>query len=242
MWRKVRAISLFLFIPAVAAAGGRDLRSGVRPVEATVDSSGRVIPTVRKALEIERLTESGVKTGGCGAPALPLDEARALVEKIAKQEDFYPDFVVAVARAESGFKSDVVSPKGALGLMQLLPETAKRYGVEICDPAGNVLGGVRFLQDLHGRYHNPLFILAAYNAGETALAEHGGVPPFPETVKFVADVINDFYGWETVVKSHGSRSSPVAANGGQRGAAESRRREGKTPDDRWASGFVWNVE
>ena len=116
--------------------------------------------------------------------------------------------------------------------MQLEPETAKHYGVNICDPADNVRGGVRFLRDLHSRYRNPLFILAAYNAGEKALLEHGGVPPFPETVSFVAAVVNEFYDWPKINgKTRDDRGSGAAAP-----QIESAK------DHNWRSGFVWNVE
>lgn len=241
MRQTIRAISLILFVPAAAAAGGSDLRGAGARIEATVDGSGKVIPTRRASDEVERLSEGASKRSQCNAPALSQDAARALVEKIAKEERFFPEFVVAVARAESAFKSDAISPKGAIGLMQITPDTAERYHVDICDPSDNVRGGVRFLRDLHSRYHNPLFILSGYNAGETALAEHGGVPPFPETVRFVADVLNDFYDWERVVKTRGTNAATVAAAGAGRNAMRVRRGEGGA-DERWKSGFVWNAE
>jgi hypothetical protein len=116
--------------------------------------------------------------------------------------------------------------------MQLEPETAKHYGVDICDPADNVRGGVRFLRDLHSRYRNPLFILAAYNAGEKALLAHGGVPPYPETVRFVAAVVNDFYDWPKISGKTGDEHGPPAAAQPQETAK----------NRNWRSGFVWNVE
>jgi hypothetical protein len=124
--------------------------------------------------------------------------------------------------------------------MQLEPETARHYRVDICDPADNVRGGVRFLRDLHSRYRNPLFILAAYNAGETALTEHGGIPPFPETVKFVAEVVNDFYDWPGISGKKTGRSR-VARSAVSAASRASVREEG-FKDERWRSGFVWNVE
>jgi soluble lytic murein transglycosylase-like protein len=168
--------------------------------------------------------------------------ARALVEKIARQEDFYPEFVLAVAHGESRFDPNAVSPKGAIGLMQLEPATAERYKVNICDPADNVRGGVRFLRDLHARYRNPLFILAAYNAGEENLKEFHGVPPYPETVRFVATVLNEFYDWpapdrksrpRAVARGLAPKSDPTLQE-----AASS----GEAGDGRWQSGFVWNVQ
>ncbi len=133
---------------------------------------------------------------GCDSAKPPTPpEAEALVRKIATEENFYPDFVVAVAKVESHFHAEQVSPKGAIGLMQLMPATATRFGIDVCDPAQNVRGGVRYLRALHERYRNPMFILSAYNAGEEAVDQYRGVPPFPETVRYVASVLNEFYTW-----------------------------------------------
>jgi hypothetical protein len=205
-----------------------------RALEAIVSPSGRVVPAPVAGSEVERATEGGAKkTESCPGPGpMPASAARDLVEKIAREENFYPDFVLAVARAESHFQSDAVSPRGAIGLMQLEPETAKHYGVNICDPADNVRGGVRFLRDLHSRYRNPLFILAAYNAGEKALLAHGGVPPYPETVSFVAAVVNDFYDWPKIRGKAGDERGPPATAQQQESAK----------DRNWRSGFVWNIE
>jgi hypothetical protein len=204
-----------------------------RALEAVVSPSGKVVPAPVSGSEVQRVTEgAGQKAAACQGESIPASAARDLVERIAHEENFYPDFVSAVARAESRFQSDAVSPRGAIGLMQLEPETAKHYGVNICDPADNVRGGVRFLRDLHSRYRNPLFILAAYNAGEKALLAHGGVPPFPETVSFVAAVVNDFYDWPKVSGKTGDERGPPAV--------AQRQESAKTPN--WRSGFVWNVE
>ncbi len=146
--------------------------------------------------------------------ALSPSDALALVRRVAEQERFYPDFVVAVARQESQFKVDALSEKGAYGLMQLMPATATQFAVDRCIPEANVRGGIRFLRELHQRYRNPLYVLAAYNAGETALREHGGIPPFPETVAYVAAVLNDFYGYP------GLRGAAAPASA--KGAAPSR--------------------
>ncbi len=146
-------------------------------------------------------TEPRLSQGGAARTICKLEktitarEARALVLTVATEEDFYPNFVGSIAKVESGFNVVALSNKGAFGLMQLLPETARRFGVDLCDPTSNVRGGIRYLRALHEKYRNPFFILAAYNAGELAVDRSRGVPPFPETVRFVADVINDFYVW-----------------------------------------------
>jgi len=227
---------LALATPPAALAGEAAAIARGRTIEATVSPSGKVVPAPTTGADVERATEGAAQASICpAAKPLPLSAAQDLVEKVAREENFYPEFVLAVARAESHFQSDAISPRGAIGLMQLEPETAKHYAVNICDPADNVRGGVRFLRELHSRYRNPLFILTAYNAGEKALLEHGGVPPFPETVKFVAAVVNDFYDWPKIGgKTRVARAGPVASPASQR--------QENTKDEHWRSGFVWNVE
>lgn len=221
--------------PAVLAGEAAAIARG-RTIEATVSPSGKVVPAPATGADVERVTEGSAQASICpAAKPLPPAAAQELIENVAREENSYPEFVLAVARAESHFQSDAISPRGAVGLMQLEPETAKHYDVNICDPADNVRGGVRFLRDLHTRYRNPLFILAAYNAGEKALLEHGGVPPFPETVNFVAAVVNDFYDWPKIGgKTRVARAGPVASPAPQR-IEDSK-------DEHWRSGFVWNVE
>ncbi len=103
--------------------------------------------------------------------------------------------VSAVIRAESGFNSRAVSRKGAQGLMQLMPTTAATLGVRNSfDPRENIEGGVRHLRGLIDRFTNNLpFALAAYNAGEKAVVQYGGIPPYPETQDYVTKVLY-FYG------------------------------------------------
>jgi hypothetical protein len=98
------------------------------------------------------------------------------------------------AAAESGFDPRAVSPKGALGLMQLMPGTARELGVsDPFDPAQSVRGGARYLRRLLDRFGGRLDLaLAAYNAGPGAVEEHGGVPPYRETREYVRKVIRIF--------------------------------------------------
>ncbi len=103
--------------------------------------------------------------------------------------------VHAVISAESGFNPRAVSPKGATGLMQLMPDTARRYGVQnIMDPYENIQGGVKYLKDLLAMFKGDMKLaLAGYNAGENAVIRAGNqVPPYPETVHYVPKVM-DYY-------------------------------------------------
>jgi soluble lytic murein transglycosylase-like protein len=105
-----------------------------------------------------------------------------------------PDLVNSVIRAESGFNVHAVSPKGAQGLMQLMPQTASSLGVQdVFDPQANVEGGTRYLRELLERYNFDLIkALAAYNAGPERVEQYGGVPPYYETRAYVARIVRDF--------------------------------------------------
>jgi soluble lytic murein transglycosylase-like protein len=91
--------------------------------------------------------------------------------------------------AESGFRPQAVSPKGAVGLMQLMPETAQTLGVDASDPVQNVDAGARYLRDLLQKYDGLLWhALAAYNAGPAAVDKYNGVPPYNETILYVKKI------------------------------------------------------
>ena len=118
-------------------------------------------------------------------------DLRTLAVEVARRHGLDPDLVVAVVGVESGFRPEAVSPKGAQGLMQLMPATARSLGVEdTLDPAQNLDGGVRHLGALLTLYGGDVArALAAYNAGEGAVARHGGIPPYKETRAYVRKIL-----------------------------------------------------
>lgn len=100
--------------------------------------------------------------------------------------------VRSVMKAESGFQPQAVSPKGAIGLMQLMPGTAQILGANPKDPAQNADAGARYLRDLLTKYDGALWhALAAYNAGPGAVSKYGGVPPFAETIRYINRIDQD---------------------------------------------------
>jgi hypothetical protein len=134
--------------------------------------------------------------GSCGSdsPVLQRLEIQSILEDVALVHALDPDLLSAIARVESGECIDAVSPKGAVGLMQLMPATASQYGVEDrFDPVQNALGAARFIDYLkrdrpEGKLSLPE-ILAAYNAGEGAVTRAGGIPRYRETEDYVRRVL-----------------------------------------------------
>jgi len=122
---------------------------------------------------------------------LPSSEVDSLVEHAAKRQDLDEKTLRAVIQQESAFRPCAVSPKGAMGLMQLMPATASQFGVpNPFDPAGNVDAGARFLKQLLMRYGGDLTLaLGAYNAGPTRVDAAGGVPNIPETQDYVRQIL-----------------------------------------------------
>ena len=113
------------------------------------------------------------------------------IEAAAATHALSPKLLEAVAWQESGFRQTAVSPKGARGVMQLMPDTAKALGVDASDLAENVSGGATYLAQMLARFDGDLVKgLAAYNAGPGAVARYGGIPPFAETQAYVAAILD----------------------------------------------------
>jgi len=135
--------------------------------------------------------ESTASVQACGPSPLSPSEIKKLVVDAARRHKVDEVFATAIAWAESGFDQTRNSDKGARGPMQLMPAIAERFQVEdICDPQQNIEGGMKYLRVLLDEFQNPLLVAAAYNSGEQRIYAYGGIPPFRETVGYVAKVVN----------------------------------------------------
>ena len=125
----------------------------------------------------------------------PGDHLDQIVQQAAERHDLDPALVKAVISTESGWNPTAISRKGAVGLMQLIPATAERFGVgNAFDPAQNVEGGTSYLKSLLDHYNGDLTkTLAAYNAGERAVDQSGGIPAYPETERYVQKVTDAYF-------------------------------------------------
>jgi soluble lytic murein transglycosylase-like protein len=136
------------------------------------------------------------------APVLPIvaktgpATLKELIQEAAKRNGLRPEFVQSVAAVESNFHTNAISPKGAIGLMQLMPGTAAALGVNPQDPAQNADAGARYLRQLLNRYKDSAdpvrLALAAYNAGPGAVDRHKDIPPYRETQAYVEKVLKNY--------------------------------------------------
>jgi soluble lytic murein transglycosylase-like protein len=134
------------------------------------------------------IREGQLSYGGSARSAYSYDD---IIRSASGRHSIDADLVRAVIKVESDFNSNARSHKGAMGLMQLMPDTARMHNVnDILDPTDNIEGGVRHLKLLLNRFRGDLHLtLAAYNAGIAAVEKHGGIPPFAETREYVRRVL-----------------------------------------------------
>jgi soluble lytic murein transglycosylase-like protein len=150
---------------------------------------------------------AGTGTGTPPAPPLSKSQTLALIHGAAAKYHVPAALVASVVTAESNFNCSAVSPKGAIGLMQLMPETAQQFGVNPAVPGENIEAGTRYLRWLIERYHNSgnaiRRVIAAYNAGPAMVDRYRGVPPFRETRMYVTRVLRN------LTKFSGHRYTPA---------------------------------
>jgi soluble lytic murein transglycosylase-like protein len=138
---------------------------------------------------IQPLSEPAAVSGVPGKTEKVREDPEVVVGKAADRAGVDRDFVRSVARIESDFRQEAVSNKGAIGLMQIMPSTAKYLHVDAMQEQQNALGGAKYLRMLLLRYHgNSALALAAYNAGPAAVDRYAGVPPYKETRSYIVKV------------------------------------------------------
>jgi soluble lytic murein transglycosylase-like protein len=202
-------LSLAIFTMAVQAGEFVVLSNGFRIHADSHAIEGAVmrIQISQGAIEIPANTVATIEAEDYTPPpppvvVAPVPEPQAelspqeMITRAAIHNGLPPEIVRSVARAESGYHVDALSPKGAIGLMQLMPGTAAALNADPYDPAQNVEAGARYLRDLLLKYendpHQVTKALAAYNAGPGAVDKYKGVPPYRETVDYVNRVLKQY--------------------------------------------------
>lgn len=174
--------------PLVPAVSGAPTATGPQKSSEPAKSVPTGVPALNQTSRIPRLP--------CRPDLSRLLEIKAAIKKYARAHGVEEDLVWAVIRQESGFDPTAVSPKGALGLMQLMPDTAAMMGVtNPFDVEQNIVGGIKYLKNCLTRFNGDMGLaLAAYNAGPENVIKYQGCPPFPETQHYVAAVLQDYSG------------------------------------------------
>lgn len=163
---------------------------------------GQAIVTRGKGRQPQTLAQGSLGPAALAAPGQSQDMSLTpLIDQTAQAYGLDPNLVRLVVKRESGFNPTAVSPKGAMGLMQLMPGTATLLGVQDpFNPVQNIDAGVRYLKQCLERFQNNLpLALAAYNAGPENVAKYQGVPPFAETREYVARIMQEYTGQPVVV-------------------------------------------
>lgn len=192
----IRSASLFLLAIAIASTASlceAGSLYGFTDERGVAHFSNQPIDKRYKRLSSHGASEplGPARRGAAAGQAQPSQALRDHVVRIADEYGVDPALGLAVIRVESSFNPSAISPKGAVGLMQLMPATATRYGVaDPFDVESNLRGGLRYLRDLMDAFGDVALALAAYNAGEGAVIRHGyRIPPFAETRAYVPKVL-----------------------------------------------------
>jgi len=153
------------------------------------DKNGRVIVSNKPKICINEKSENATFLRPSSSMIIPTSYLNKII-KLSRKHKLREDLIIAVARAESSFDAFAVSKKGAVGIMQLMPDTAKNYNVnDRFNVDQNLEAGVKYLKHLYEKYNNIPLTLAAYNSGETAVKKYNGVPPYRETKNFIKRVM-----------------------------------------------------
>lgn len=182
-----RALAVVVCLACVAGPSSAEIRVKILP-----DGSKMLYNEPSKTRPASRSTPTPR-----AVPAVLADGTtyQDLADRSAALHELDPLLVSALIGVESAWDPEAVSVKGAIGLMQLMPETARILGVDPWDPADNLDGGSRYLRSLIDRFDGDLELaLAGYNAGPLTVERYGGVPPYPETVAYVERVLGRYYG------------------------------------------------
>jgi soluble lytic murein transglycosylase-like protein len=182
----------------------------VRDIRGALEHLRFAFPQFRSAPAASPIPAAELKSAPLLAlPALPRGEVLLLIAAAAQKHNVPAAFVQSIVAAESNFNSAAISPKGAIGLMQLMPATAQDFGADPAVPAQNIDAGTRYLRWLTNRYqksHSSMKrVIAAYNAGPGMVDRYRGVPPFRETRTYVTRVLNFMKQFEGSRKRSGFR-------------------------------------
>ena len=190
-------------VPAKADMAAINKMSPQLPSGSNIQSFDKVLQSTAKSQFGTLLRNQGIKSVDASIYTNPnvnftkrttKDEIMAMIDSTAEKYGVDAKLVKAVVKQESGFNPNAKSKAGALGLMQLMPTTAKGLGVtDPMNPQQNIEGGVKYLKSLLERFHgNTILALAAYNAGPNAVSKYDGVPPYKETQNYVKSILKDY--------------------------------------------------
>lgn len=193
----------------------------VRPASIALQRPEQPIHSLDDAKPLSVVFQPGVEPSRLSVPGGPssvrsrIMALSPLINQAAREANVDSALLMAVIDVESGGNPQAVSPKGATGLMQLMPDTGTRHGAsDLFDPLQNIGAGARYLKQLMNRFGDLQIALAAYNAGEGAVQKYGGqIPPFKETRNYVPRVIEHYFRYQNAIARSGRAQEDSASSG-----------------------------